>query len=486
MAQEWTGPLEKLGPCLWRIPKSYQKGMTVDGLIFADDRLIELIRRGRACEQVANVACLPGIVKASLAMPDIHWGYGFCIGGVAATDVEAGGFVSPGGVGYDINCGVRLISTNLDARDVRNRVKGLVDELFRKIPSGVGVGGKIKLGHADERRVLAEGARYAVALGFGRDEDIEYTEAHGCLEGANPDDVSKRAFGRGSGQCGTLGAGNHFIEVQEVEQVYDEGAARVFGVEKGQAVVMIHSGSRGLGHQVCVDYIKVMAGAVKKYNVELPDRQLAGAPVKSPEGARYMGAMRAAANYAWANRQILMHHVRSVFSSVFGKSDERLGLNLVYDVAHNIAKIETHEVDGHAKKLCIHRKGATRAFGPSHPELPPKYAVTGQPVIIPGDMGRCSYLLAGTGEAMKLTFGTTCHGAGRVMSRHQALKTAQGRSIDKELLEQGIHVRATGRKSLAEEQPAAYKDVNMVVDVVAKAGLSRRVARLKPICVIKG
>ena len=486
MVEEWTGPLERIDECTWRIPREYKSGMTVDGIIFADDRLIELIRKDKASEQVANVACLPGIVKASFAMPDIHWGYGFCIGGVAATDVKAGGFISPGGVGYDINCGVRLLSTKLQSEDVRKRSGELVDALFRTIPSGVGVGGKLKLGRADEQRIMAEGAAFAVALGFGRPEDIDHTEARGCLEGADPDAVSPKAHKRGADQCGTLGSGNHFLEVQEVDEIYDEDIASAFGVEKGRVTVMIHSGSRGLGHQVCDDYIKVMAGALSKYDVNLPDRQLAGAPVESPEGKRYLRAMRAAANYAWANRQMLMHHVRKVFAKVFGQGDEQLGMELVYDVAHNIAKIEEHVIDGRSVTLCVHRKGATRAFGPGHPELPGKYAATGQPVIIPGDMGRCSFLLAGTDEAMRRTFGTTCHGAGRLMSRHQAVKAAKGRSIEKELRDRGVLARSSNRRGLAEVQPAAFKDVRLVVDVVAKAGLSKRVARLKPICVIKG
>jgi len=486
MEGAWRGPMERIDSCRWRIPRSSKSGMRVDGIVYADDRLMDQIRSDRAAEQVANVACLPGIVKASLAMPDIHWGYGFCIGGVAATDVEAGGLVSPGGVGYDINCGVRLVRTDLEAADIRKRARKLADALFRRIPSGVGVGGKVKLDKDQERRILVEGSRRAVSLGFGDEADIEHTEAGGALEGADPDAVSERALKRGSNQCGSLGAGNHFIEVQEVDEVVDEPLARAFGIAKGQATVMIHSGSRGLGHQVCGDYLRVMSGAMKKYGIELPDRQLAGAPANSPEGRRYLGAMRAAANFAWANRQILMHYVREVFADVFETDPERLGMRLVYDVAHNIAKIEEHEVDGRKMTVLVHRKGATRALGPGHPELPGEYRETGQPVIIPGDMGRASYLLAGTEQAMRETFGSTCHGAGRVMSRHAAIREASGRNIQNELEGRGIIARCGSRRGLAEEQPSAYKNVDHVVGVVTKAGISKPVAGMTPICVIKG
>ena len=479
-------PFERIDECRLRIPRSAVPGMRVDGIIYADERLTANLINDRSAEQVANVAHLPGIVRASYAMPDIHWGYGFCIGGVAATDVAAGGFVSPGGVGYDINCGVRLVRTDLAADEVRRVARKLVDTLFASVPSGVGVGGKLKLKGADERRVLTEGAAAAVALGFGRAEDVAHTEAGGCLPDANPDGVSPRACRRGADQCGTLGSGNHFVEVQVVDKVYDAQAARAMRVAEGLVTVMIHSGSRGLGHQVCGDYLKRLASAPGKYGARLPDRQLAGAPVDSDEGKAYLGAMRAAANYAWANRQMLMHHVRQAFAKVFGRDDEALGMALVYDVAHNIAKIEQHEVEGRTLTLCVHRKGATRAFGPGHPELPERYRATGQPVIIPGDMGRASYLLAGTERAMTETFGTTCHGAGRMMSRKAAIRAASGRSIEKELAARGVTARAASRTSLAEEQPDAYKDVNTVVDVVVKAGLSKRVARMRPICVIKG
>jgi len=479
-------PMERIDACRLRIPRSYQAGMKVDGIIYADERLEKSIRDDKSPEQVVNVAHLPGIVRASFAMPDIHWGYGFCIGGVAATEVEAGGFVSPGGVGYDINCGVRLVRTDLEAEEVKKVARKLAETLFKKVPCGVGVGGDVKFSREDEKHILREGVPYVVKRGFGRPADIEHTEARGALEDADPEAVSPRAYQRGADQCGTLGAGNHFVEVQIVEEIFDKDLARAMRVEKGLVTVMIHSGSRGLGHQVCEDYLKVLANAPGKYGARLPDRQLAGAPVESPEGRQYLGAMRSAANFAWSNRQILMCHVRGAFAEVFGRSDEKLGMELVYDVAHNIAKIENHEVDGKMRKLCVHRKGATRAFGPGHPELPEDYRATGQPVIIPGDMGRASYLLAGTQKAMQETFGTTCHGAGRLMSRHAAIRAAQGRSIEKELAEKGIIVRAGSRAGIAEEQPAAYKDVEVVVDVVVRAGLSKRVARMRPLCVIKG
>ena len=486
MKQGWDGPLERIDEFRWRIPQDAKAGMRVDGVVYADDRLIDLIRADRAPEQVANVATLPGIVGASMAMPDIHWGYGFCIGGVAATRIDAGGVVSPGGVGYDINCGVRLLSTTLDAGDVRPRIEKLMAAVFSQIPCGVGVGGRIRFAGDDEKELLARGSAFAVQRGFGRLADIEHTEARGCLDGADPDALSPRACKRGENQCGTLGAGNHFVEVQCVDEIYDPEAAARFGIAPGAAAVMIHSGSRGLGHQVCDDSLRMMEGAIKKYGLNLPDRQLAAAPVDSPEGQRYLGAMRAAANFAWANRQILTHHVRTAFAKFFGRRDADLGLDLVYDVAHNIAKIEEHEVDGRTVRLCVHRKGATRAFGPGHPELPADCRDLGQPVIIPGDMGTGSYLLLGTDRAMKETFGSTCHGAGRVMSRKAAVKSAAGRSIAKELARRGIVAMSRSRTGLAEEQPDAYKDVDVVVDVVCKAGLARRVCRLKPMGVIKG
>jgi tRNA-splicing ligase RtcB len=459
----------------------------VDGLIFANEVLIEQIRKDQGPEQVVNVATLPGIQKASLAMPDIHWGYGFCIGGVAATDPEAGGVISPGGVGYDINCGVRLLRSDLDWSDVKDRIRPLIDQLFRDIPTGVGQRGRFVFNKPELTKLMDQGASYVVGKGFGTGRDLEYTEAGGRLEGADPDRVSDRAITRGSDQCGTLGSGNHFLEVQVVDRVLDEPAAEVMGLREGQVTVLIHSGSRGLGYQVCDDYLGVFKNAPKKYGFDLPDWQLACAPVRSPEGQSYLGAMRAAANFAWCNRQLLMHQAREVFARIFGKPWQELGLELVYDVAHNIAKFEDHDVGGGVQKqVCVHRKGATRAFPPGHPEVPSAYAHVGQPVIIPGSMGTASWVLAGQPGSMQHSFGTSCHGAGRMMSRTAAIRLAEGRRIDKELDAIGIIARARGHKGLAEEQPAAYKDVDLVVDVVDQAGISRKVARLRPVGVIKG
>jgi tRNA-splicing ligase RtcB len=478
--------LEKIDDCCWRIPTDYKAGMRVEGRIFADDRLIEQIRNDQAPEQVANVAFLPGIQMASLAMPDIHWGYGFCIGGVCATDPEVGGVVSPGGVGYDINCGVRLVHTNLLEEDIQPRFGHLIEQLYRQIPAGVGRGGRYVFNEHDLKRLLADGSRYLKTRGLATADDLEHTEAGGCLDGAQPEHVSPRALTRGSDQCGTLGSGNHFLEVQVVDEVRDQEAAQTMGLEPGLVCVMIHSGSRGLGYQVCEDALRMLRGAPAKYGIELPDRQLACAPVDSPEGQEYLGTMRCAANFAWANRQLLMWQTRDVFSEVFGRRWESLGMNLVYDVAHNIAKIEHHTIDGREKRVCVHRKGATRAFPPGHPEVPERYQEIGQPVIIPGDMGRASWILVGQPGSMRRAFGSSCHGAGRLLSRKEAVRDAHGRRIDQELAEKGIIVRSRSWKGLAEEQPAAYKDVSLVVDVVDQAGLAKKVARLRPIGVVKG
>ena len=487
MAKEgYTGPIERVGECLWRIPKSYKPQMRVDGLIYADDALMALVKADKSPEQVANVACLPGIVKHSLAMPDIHWGYGFCIGGVAATDPAEGGVISPGGVGYDINCGVRLLRTNLTRKEVAPKIEQLVEELFRRVPCGVGRSGPVKLSRHELRRLMAEGSGYVVEQGFGWNSDVDMTEARGCIDDADPDTVSDRALQRGNDQCGTLGSGNHFLEVQVVDRIDDPEAAATMGLEMDSIAVMIHSGSRGLGYQVCDDALKDLRHAPKKYGIDLPDRQLVCAPVDSPEGRRYLGAMRSAANYAWANRQIMTHLAREVFATMFGKPAERLGMHLVYDVAHNIAKMEPYEIDGKLRTLCVHRKGATRAFPPHHLELPDRYRPIGQPVLVPGDMGRSSWVLVGQNGAMEHTFGSACHGAGRKMSRGAAIRAAQGRSIRQELLDAGVVAKARGRTGLDEEQPDAYKDVSRVVDVLHSAGIARRVARLRPIGVIKG
>ncbi|MDY6914633.1 MAG: RtcB family protein [Planctomycetota bacterium] len=486
MGKEFTGEIERIDANRWRIPKGAQGGMRVGGIIYASDALIDEALSGGGAKQVANVATLPGIVKASLAMPDIHWGYGFCIGGVAATDIAAGGVVSPGGVGYDINCGVRLLRSNLLAGDVGPRIKQLIDRLFSDIPLGVGVGGPFSFAGKEMKRLLTAGAGYLLERGLAQADDIAATESGGCLAGAEPEAVSPQAMKRGANQCGTLGAGNHFGEVQVVETIYDAAAAEAMGLVAGGVTFMIHTGSRGLGHQVCQDYIKAMRSAPSRYGIELPDRQLVCAPAESDEGRRYLAAMRAAANFAWANRQLLATQIRKTLQRFFGESAESLGLRQVYDVAHNIAKIETHQVDGKPRQLCVHRKGATRAFPPGHPELPDAYRRLGQPVLIPGDMGTASYVLLGTDRAMDQTFGSTCHGAGRVLSRKAAVERARGRRIDRELADAGIIARARGRTALAEEQPDAYKDVDVVVECVTAAGLSRKVARLRPMGVIKG
>ncbi len=483
----FQGPLEQVGPCQYRIPKEYRSDMRVDGLIFADETLMRSIKLDNGPEQVANVATLPGIQRASLAMPDIHWGYGFAIGGVAATDPEEGGVISPGGVGYDINCGVRLLRSDIEWTDAKPLIRQLVDQLFRDIPTGVGQSGLYKFAKPQLAELMARGASYVVDQGYGSARDLTFTEAGGVLAGADPDRVSDRAYTRGYDQCGTLGSGNHFLEVQVVDRVLDPIAAGVMGLREGQITVLIHSGSRGLGYQVCDDHLAMFKGAPQRYGFTLPDPQLACAPVRSPEGGAYLAAMRSAANYAWCNRQLLAHQARTVFAKVFGKSWEALGLEMVYDVAHNIAKFEDHQVaPGDTRNVCVHRKGATRAFPPGHPEIPEAYQFIGQPVIIPGSMGTASWVLAGLPGSMTESFGTTCHGAGRVMSRTAAVKLAAGRRIDRELDAIGIIAKARGFKGLAEEQPAAYKDVDQVVEVVDKAGISKKVARLRPVGVIKG
>jgi len=466
------------------IPIDYKKGMRVKGIIYVDETLQKDLE-DQSIDQVANVATLPGIVGSSMAMPDVHTGYGFAIGGVAAFDLKDG-IVSPGGVGYDINCGVRLLRSSLLREDVLTKMKDLISILYNEIPSGVGSKGRVRLGPDDEKKILLKGARWAVEQGFGDASDLEKIESGGCIDGADPSLISKKAYERGRAQQGTLGSGNHFLEVQYIDEIYDEKAANSLGFFLGQVTVMIHTGSRGFGHQVCTDFLEVMEKAAAKYKIELSDKELACAPFSSPEARDYLAAMRAAANYAWANRQCIMHWTREAFFKVFSMSPKKLGMELIYDVAHNIAKIEEHEVNGRKMKLIVHRKGATRAFPPGHPELPEIYRPLGQPVLIPGDMGRASYVLLGTEKAMKETFGSTCHGAGRIMSRHQAIKKAKGRAIWKEMEDKGIIVRSAGRETLAEEMSEAYKDISNVVEVVHKAGISKKVARLRPIGVIKG
>jgi tRNA-splicing ligase RtcB (3'-phosphate/5'-hydroxy nucleic acid ligase) len=476
--------LRQIDDYRWEIPREGK--MRTRGLVFCSREMLPSIEEDQSLQQVANVATLPGIVGPSMAMPDIHWGYGFAIGGVAAFDPEDG-IVSPGGVGYDINCGVRLLRTKLHREQVTCCMEDLVNTLFNNIPSGVGSRRKdFKLTGSTFKKALKDGARWAVKDGFGEASDVAHIEAGGRIDGADPGLVSEFAMDRGKDQLGTLGSGNHFVEVGYVLEIYDEKVAGQLGLFKDQVTAIVHTGSRGLGHQVCDDYIKVMLKASAKYGIELPDRQLCCAPIASPEGKNYLAAMAAAANFAFANRQMITHWVRESFEQVFQMGPRDLGLELVYDVAHNIAKLETHTVDGTPRKLCIHRKGATRAFPPHHAEVPEAYRETGQPVLIPGDMGRYSFVLVGTEKALTETFGSTCHGAGRKMSRHMAKKVAKGRSIVKELAEQGIIVRGAGRATIDEEISEAYKDVSAVVDVVHGAGIAKKVAKLKPLGVIKG
>jgi tRNA-splicing ligase RtcB len=475
--------VEKIDDYRWKIARTGR--MRVPGIVYASEKMMRQTEQTQPLQQVANVASLPGIVGASLAMPDMHWGYGFPIGGVAAFD-WADGIISPGGVGYDINCGVRLATTALEDPFVRKHLENLVNTLYREIPSGIGASGSIRLSIKEEKRVLRHGSQWAVKQGFGEDLDLEHTEDNGCMNGADPDNVSDRAIERGRKQLGTLGSGNHFLEIGVVEKIYDADTARAFGLSEGQVTLMLHSGSRGFGYQVCDDFLAAMTREVRKLGIEIPDRQLACAWIESETGQRYFSAMACAANYAWANRQILQHHAREVFQKVLGMGPRDLGMQLVYDVCHNIAKRETHEVDGENRILCVHRKGATRSLPPGHEALSEDYRKTGQPILIPGDMGTASYVMVGTETAMKETFGSTCHGAGRVLSRTASKKAARGRSIEQELAKQGILVRWAGRSTLAEEMPEAYKDISEVVDIVHGAGISRKVARLRPIAVVKG
>ena len=459
--------------------------MRVPGIVYSSIGMVDSPGQDEALKQVANVATLPGIVKASMAMPDMHWGYGFPIGGVAAFDWQDG-VVSPGGVGYDINCGVRLAATDLHCDDIAGRVKDLVDGLYRGIPCGVGATGPLKLTEQELKKVLTRGSRWALQRGFGRGADIDHTEDSGCLSGAEPGVLSDRALGRGKNQLGTLGSGNHFLEVGVVDEIYHRQAAAAFGLFEGQVTVMIHSGSRGLGYQVCDDFLAFMTKHVKSLDIDLPDRQLACAYIQSDAGQRYLKAMACAANFAYANRQIMLHHCREIFERVLHISPKGLNMRLVYDVCHNIAKKEKHLVDGQPRWVCVHRKGATRSFGPGHSTLSRDYRDVGQPILVPGDMGTASYVLVGTLKAMEETFGSTCHGAGRVLSRTAAKKKSKGRSIGRELEDKGILVRWTGRFTMAEEMPEAYKDVSEVVGVVDGAGISKKVARLRPIAVVKG
>ncbi|MEN6611327.1 MAG: RtcB family protein [Methanoregulaceae archaeon] len=473
--------INRAGPYEWVVPVGYVPDMLVPGRFFLSESLGTTLEDG-AVKQLAQVATLPGIVRESLAMPDIHWGYGFPIGGVAAFDGETG-VISPGGVGFDINCGVRLFSTPLSEKDL-TRKREIVESFFRAVPTGVGSESTLRLSIPELDAMMLNGARWAVKNGYGLERDLERCEENGAMRAASPANVSAKAKKRGIPQSGTLGSGNHFLEIQVVREIFDEQAAKAFGVEIGQICVMIHCGSRGLGHQACTDHLQTLESASKKYKIRLADRQLACAPIQSPEGKSYFGAMAASANYAWANRQVIMHMARAVLAKEFRISHEEMPL--IYDVAHNVAKMEEYVVDGKKKLLCVHRKGATRSFGPGSPDIPPDLTRIGQPVIIPGSMGTSSYLLAGTQTAMERTFGSTCHGAGRIMSRTQAKKGLSGEEIRIGLQNRGIIVRAHRDAAIADEAPEVYKQSSEVVRVVHETGISRLVARLDPLGVIKG
>ncbi len=483
---KWQGQFVKIDDYHWKIPQSYKKGMRVPGLIYASEEMLESIREEQTPEQVANVAFLPGIVNFSMAMPDIHWGYGFPIGGVAAMDVKDG-VISPGGVGYDINCGVRLLRTNLNEAEVRLKINQLLSELFANVPSGLGSQGRIRVSQKEMRELMIEGAHWAVKHGFGSKEDLDATEEGGRMKSADPGRVSDKAVKRGMPQAGTLGSGNHFLEIQVVKEIFEPKIASIMGInEIGQVLVLIHTGSRGFGHQVCTDHLRVMEEAASKYGIKLPDRQLACAPIESNEGRDYLAAMACAANYAWCNRQCIVHWVRESFSKIFNKNLDGLGMEQVYDVAHNIAKLEEHKVDGQKSQVCVHRKGATRAFPPGHKEIPLRYKEIGQPVLIPGDMGRCSFIAVGTQKAMEESFGSTCHGAGRILSRHAARRILRGKDVAQDLERRGIIIKTGDISSLAEEASQAYKDVTKVIEICHQAGISKKVARATPLGVIKG
>ena len=477
--------LLKVRENLWEIPAT--GAMKVPGRIYISQRMLEKeLRDDESLKQVKNVSHLPGIEKYSLAMPDIHWGYGFPIGGVAATNLDEG-VISPGGVGYDINCGVRLATTNLEYELVKNKIENLVAKLFNAVPTGVGASGAIKkLTTAELKKVLTQGSAWAVENELGSPSDIDFTEESGTLKNAEADIVSKRAYERGADQVGTLGSGNHFLEVDVVDEIYDANVAELFGLFKGQIVIQIHTGSRGLGYQVCDDFLKLLLQANKKYGFSLPDKQLACAPLNSKEGQDYLAAMQAAANFAWNNRQVIMHLARKVLKETFSMTESELGFKLLYDVCHNIAKIEKHKIGKEEKEVCVHRKGATRAFAPGSKMIPSKYQRVGQPVLIPGDMGRYSFVAVGTEKAMEETFGSSCHGAGRNLSRTKAMKQAKGRDLVDELKQKGISIQAKGYRTIAEEMSDAYKDVSDVVDVMHKEGITKKVAKIRPVGVIKG
>ena len=490
----WRGLARKIDDYRFRIESDYQSDamkriglkMRVPGVIYADQSMFSQIVQDDSPDQVVNVATLPGIIGCSFAMPDIHHGYGFAIGGVAAFDAEEG-IISPGGVGYDINCGVRLIRSSLSIDDIKAQVKPLIDTMFVNIPSGVGAGGKRKLSRAEIDQVLARGAEWAVSEGYGWKGDLETTEENGCIRGGDPVAVSENAKKRGAPQLGSLGAGNHFLEIQRVDEIYDQEAASAFGITGvGQVTIMIHTGSRGCGHQICTDYLDSMRRANQKYHIPLVDRELSCAPASSEEAQQYFTAMKCGANYAWANRQMITHWVRESFEHVLGEDAHRLGLSLVYDIAHNMAKLEEHDYEGRRRKLYVHRKGATRAFGPGHLTVPMQYRKVGQPVLIPGDMGSASFLLMGTEKAMGETFGSTCHGAGRKMSRTAATKMFRADQVRARLEQQGIYLRAASRSGITEEAPGVYKDIDDVVEIAHNSGLALKVARMRPVGVVKG
>lgn len=475
--------LVKIDDNLFEIPRSFRPDMQVPARIFISEDMLADISEDLSLWQLVNVATLPGIQKAAYAMPDIHQGYGFPIGGVAATAIDHGGVISPGGIGYDINCGVRMLVANMHEAELRPYLEDVASALFAAIPSGVGRGGRLKLSMPELDAVLRNGARQMVKLGYGVAEDLAVCEEHGCMETADPDMITKEAKKRGDDQLGTLGSGNHFLEVQAVDEIYDQEAATAFGLSLGQVTVMIHCGSRGLGHQTCTDHVRFMMKKLPEWGYQLPDRELVCAPFLSPEGQAYFAAMSAAANFAWANRHLIGHWVREAWQSVMGQD---VWLRTLYDVSHNIGKREEHTIDGSVVKVLMHRKGATRAFGPGHGQVPQMYRHVGQPVLIPGTMGTASYVLAGTQESMELAFGSSCHGAGRRLSRHKAKKMVRGSTLRQELESHGIVIRCDSDVGLAEEAPIAYKDVDSVVNVVHNAGLARKVARVKPLAVIKG
>lgn len=481
---ELENGIKKVRDCVWEIPTHYKKGMRVPGRVYLDDESIKTVEKG-ALDQVSNVACLPGIQKFSIGLPDIHFGYGFSIGGVAAFSSH-NGVISPGGVGFDINCGVRFLKTNLTENEVKPKIKDIINVLFNNIPSGLGSKGKIRLKPGEIDEVLNYGAQWAVENGYGWERDLEHLEEGGRMEDASADKVSDKAKKRGIPQLGSLGSGNHFLEVQRIDEIFDEQTARVFGLDQCEITIMIHTGSRGCGHQICSDYLRIMDKASKRYKIDLPDRQLACAPADSPEAQDYFQAMSAGANFAWTNRQMIVHWVRESFENVFKKSAEDMEMDIVYDVAHNIAKKEVHNIKGRDTEVFVHRKGATRAFGPGRKEIPREYRETGQPVLIPGTMGTSSYVLHGTDTAMEETFGSTAHGAGRKMSRAGAKKLYKGEEVKKLLENRGIIVKATSMPVVAEEAPGAYKDVDEVVKTAHNAGISRLVARMVPLGVAKG